>query len=230
MGSNAVMAGAAKHPFWMLALKEIFSRTWCGDDPVSCTGPRLIDRLSWEHVYRNSGCGAYGCIARLPYQYFSPHIAHWNVGNMVKECVGPAVQADRLWFPREPVRSKLSTRACQKLEQVIHYPSALRTASTFAVHHWQCSWCRKDETMLRTVPLMEIIWLVGNETVGSSNAGARLASEGRARRRRQKHDVQKKGKEDILVWSRNVLSWLLHLPALCYWEELSLLLVRDFPT
>ncbi|CAJ1413256.1 unnamed protein product [Effrenium voratum] len=84
--SNAVMMGAPGHPFWEEVLQEIFSKSWCGDDPVQCTGPRIVDRVSWEHLRRNVGCRQKGCVLRLPFDFFSPNIALWNAGNMVKEC------------------------------------------------------------------------------------------------------------------------------------------------
>ena len=37
-------------------------RQSCGSDPVQCTGPRLIDRMSLSH----SSCRR-GCVARLPF-------------------------------------------------------------------------------------------------------------------------------------------------------------------
>lgn len=160
--SNAVMAGSQGHPFWLAALKDIFSQSWCGDDPVQCTGPRLVDRLSWEYVYRNPSCGLYGCIARLPFDYFSPHIAQWNAQTMVRECSHQ--EARGLHFPKVR-RGRLATRACRSLEHALQYPAALRTSSTFAVHHWQCSWCRQDESMSQTMPLSEILWRVGNESL-----------------------------------------------------------------
>lgn len=84
--SNAVMIGAAGHAFWEEVLQEIFSKSWCGEDPVQCTGPRIVDQVSWEHLRRNSGCRKKGCVLRLPFDYFSPNIALWNAANMVKEC------------------------------------------------------------------------------------------------------------------------------------------------
>jgi len=84
--SNAVMASARQHPIWLQALREIFDNSWCGDDPVQCTGPRLIDRLSWNYLRRTPACGVHGCLVRLPFAYFSPNIARWNANNMVKQC------------------------------------------------------------------------------------------------------------------------------------------------
>merc|ERR1712232_768359 len=85
--SNAVMASSPRHPFWLEVLDGIFqSARTCGNDPVLCTGPRLIDRLSFDYLRSNPSCGRVGCIARLPFDYFSPHIALWNAGNMAKGC------------------------------------------------------------------------------------------------------------------------------------------------
>lgn len=159
--SNAVMASAPGHPFWLEVLDAIFKQSrHCGADPVLCTGPRLLDRLSFAHLRAHPACGSRGCIVRLPYQYFSPHIARWNAHNMESSCrqlmesAGSARQA------------RVALSACQKFERAVRYPAALRSSRTFAVHHWQCSWCREDPTSFQTVPLHEMIWRVGNESSG----------------------------------------------------------------
>eukprot|EP00747_Dinoflagellata_sp_TGD_P072275 gnl/TRDRNA2_/TRDRNA2_157413_c0_seq1.p1 gnl/TRDRNA2_/TRDRNA2_157413_c0~~gnl/TRDRNA2_/TRDRNA2_157413_c0_seq1.p1 ORF type:complete len:514 (-),score=66.92 gnl/TRDRNA2_/TRDRNA2_157413_c0_seq1:66-1607(-) len=160
--SNAVMASARGHPFWLGVLKEIFQATWCGDDPVQCTGPRLVDRLSWQYLRDHKDQGTHGYLARLPYAYFSPAIARWNAGNMVKACVDPVSTYLRSFESR---RRRLQIRACKSLHQALAYPLALRRKQTYAVHHWQCSWCREDEGMRREMHLDEVVWLVGNESI-----------------------------------------------------------------
>lgn len=165
--SNAVMAGSKGHAFWLQALREIFQNVWCGEDPVQCTGPRLVDRLSWEHVRRHPACprrgSELGCLVRLPFAYFSPNIARWNAHNMIRECryQGSAVT----WSSGRGKRGTLVQRACRSLQNALDFPSALQSEQTYAVHHWQCSWCRKDSTMEHTVPLCEIEWQVGNESL-----------------------------------------------------------------
>lgn len=160
--SNAVIASARGHPFWLEALREIFAEAaWCGDDPVKCTGPRLLDRLSWSYAQRP--CDPEGCLVRLPYTYFSPEIAAWNAENMVKECSTSAFQSDTFRM-KEASWKKRVERACDSLAQVLQYPSALRTNRTYTVHQWQCSWCREDAAMKQTVTLNSVIWLVGNES------------------------------------------------------------------
>lgn len=152
--SNAVMASTAGHPFWLEVLREIFRNLWCGDDPVQCTGPRLIDRLSWKHLRENPACGHQGCLVRLPYVYFSPHVAEWNAHNMVKKCSGPPSKKKR--EEHKKVNKTEQLMACQGLEKSLQYPSVHRTNATFAIHHWQCSWCRKDPALQRTVSLKQI--------------------------------------------------------------------------
>lgn len=176
--SNAVMAGVREHPFWHQALHEIFRNAWCGDDPVQCTGPRLVDRLSWEHTRRNPTCTWHGtgrgCIVRLPFPYFSPNVAQWNAPAMLRECRehdGPTA-----WHQRHE-RRMLVRRACRGLEHALKQPAALQSARTHAVHHWQCSWCRQDASMRQTIPLREILWEVGNES-GRGGIGARAFSGG----------------------------------------------------
>eukprot|EP00927_Polykrikos_kofoidii_P072806 TRINITY_DN68900_c0_g1_i1.p1 TRINITY_DN68900_c0_g1~~TRINITY_DN68900_c0_g1_i1.p1 ORF type:complete len:855 (+),score=145.88 TRINITY_DN68900_c0_g1_i1:157-2721(+) len=164
--SNALMASAPGHPFWLEALAAIFSRTWCGNDPVECTGPRLLDRLSWSHLRKNQACGRIGCVVRLPFAYFSPNIAFWNAKNMIKNCQGQADSLPVSWRASQR-RRKLERRACKALERTLAYPEALHNARrTHAVHHWQCSWCREDDSMRRTIPVHQVAWLVGNVTLG----------------------------------------------------------------
>ncbi|CAE8663901.1 unnamed protein product, partial [Polarella glacialis] len=172
--SNAVMAGSKGHSFWEEVIREIFSNSYCGDDPVQCTGPRLVDRLSWQHLQRSPACSSHGCVVRLPFDYFSPNIARWNAGNMIRECGDTA--KSRKSFARDSYASRgrrgddseqaaLVRKACSSLSHVLQSPSALQSNRTYTVHHWQCSWCRQDETLERRIPLDAIIWRVGNESL-----------------------------------------------------------------
>lgn len=166
--SNAVMASSPRHPFWLEVLDEIFeTSSRCGNDPVLCTGPRLIDRLSLRHIRENRECVASGCLIRLPFQYFSSHIAMWNVGSMARGC-RDMLSKVRFFKADE---AEVAQSACRMFEDTLHNPSVLQTNRTFAVHHWQCSWCRKDDTMHVTIPLMELVWRVGNETLWSGTHG-----------------------------------------------------------
>jgi len=156
--SNAVMVGSVGHPFWLKILEEIFENKNCGDDPVACTGPRLVDRLSLEE----RGCGKFGCVVRLPYQFFYPQIAHWNSDAVRHGCV---------WMnqlshdTRSDKMLRSTNKACRWFEDVSEYPSALQSRDTFAIHKWQCSWCREDSTLKKTLPLSDIVYRVGNETL-----------------------------------------------------------------
>jgi len=165
--SNAVMASSRGHPFWLQALEEIFRNTWCGEDPVQCTGPRLVDRLSWEYIRRHPSCprttASHGCLVRLPFVYFSPNIARWNAGNMARECTGHREAFSTYSYrSRKPSRIR---RACKSLEMTLSYPAVFQSKHTFAIHHWQCSWCRKDASLESVMPIHAIIWSVGNESV-----------------------------------------------------------------
>lgn len=181
--SNAVMASAKGHPFWLEALRTIFGDPYCGSDPVQCTGPRLIDRLSWEHARRSAACDEKGCLARLPFAYFSPVLARWNAHNMVKECSWRG-RIDDSWKWLSDGQKKKERRelhACKRLERALQYPDALRSQlRTYAVHHWQCSWCREDDGMRATMNLQEVIWLAGNSSSYSPVQIEGLASYGDA--------------------------------------------------
>eukprot|EP00435_Cladocopium_sp_Y103_P062440 s948_g24.t1 len=122
-------------------LQEIFSKSWCGEDPVQCTGPRIVDQVSWEHLRRNSGCRKKGCVLRLPYDYFSPNIALWNAANMVKECrprerpsslnwLDPHLHKDSL----KESRPSMVSDACRSLSRALEWPTALHSNRTYAVN------------------------------------------------------------------------------------------------
>eukprot|EP00434_Breviolum_minutum_P039918 symbB.v1.2.035460.t1/scaffold4779.1/size34930/1 len=153
--SNAVMASAPQHPFWLEVLREIFQRS-CGSDPVLCTGPRLIDRMSLLH----SSCRR-GCVARLPFDYFSPNLARWNAASMTSSCRDLFADPGQLL----PNHRQALRFACASLEALLRDEAALHSGSTFAVHRWQCSWCREDVSMRATMPLREIIFEVGNASL-----------------------------------------------------------------
>ena len=133
-------------------------RRSCGTDPVQCTGPRLLDRMSRS-----------ARVARLPYDFFSPQLAHWNAGAMAKSC--RRLFAGELQ-PRHRQAAQESGRvprqvlldACGAFEAAVRDPAALYTSRTFAVHRWQCSWCREDATMLASVALRDVVFQVGNES------------------------------------------------------------------
>lgn len=176
--SNALMAGTSHHPFWREVLYEIFeTASRCGNDPVLCTGPRLIDRLSFDHIRKWPGCVASGCVVRLPFDYFSPKIAHWNAGNMVRGCRNTNL------LSRDKRHLAAMQNACYMLGGALRNPSALHSQRTFAVHHWQCSWCRNDDTLRLTVPLQEVAWRVGNETLSriTRTGSAQLVSSSNSR-------------------------------------------------
>eukprot|EP00929_Paragymnodinium_shiwhaense_P066648 TRINITY_DN33454_c0_g1_i3.p1 TRINITY_DN33454_c0_g1~~TRINITY_DN33454_c0_g1_i3.p1 ORF type:complete len:848 (-),score=177.82 TRINITY_DN33454_c0_g1_i3:119-2662(-) len=204
--SNAVMASAKGHPFWLEVLDAIFEDSYCGDDPVQCTGPRLLDRLSWRHVRqrqdRGGGLGGsclheeYGCLTRLPYVYFSPQIARWNAGNMVKEC-NRGGKSDAWVVTWQSARLKREAASCAALERALQQPEALQSVkTTYAVHHWQCSWCRKDDSMRDVVSIDEVAWIAGNTSVGGVQAAVesmlderRRAEEKVARRKARRRAV-----------------------------------------
>eukprot|EP00439_Symbiodinium_sp_Y106_P037231 s2226_g4.t1 len=52
---------------------------------------------------------------------------------------------------------ELVREACRSLDRTLASPTALHSGRTYAVHHWQCSWCRDDEGLRREVPLAELL-------------------------------------------------------------------------
>ncbi|CAJ1336933.1 unnamed protein product, partial [Effrenium voratum] len=124
--SNAVMAAVPRHPFWLEVLREIFQRS-CGTDPVQCTGPRLLDAVSLRFL---RGGGSLSAVARLPFDYFSPHLARWNAGAMTTSCRDLAGDIE----PLLPEHREVLLFACRGLERALQNDAALQSERTFAVH------------------------------------------------------------------------------------------------
>ncbi|CAK9036610.1 unnamed protein product [Durusdinium trenchii] len=143
--SNAVMASAPGHPFWRGVLSEIFQRS-CGHDPVQCTGPRLVDRVSKQHLSCSSGC-----VARLPFDYFSPQLARWNVASMTKSCSELFGEPAKLL----PNHRKALHFACTSLDAALRDDAALYTESTFAVHRVGNVAGAERSAMKRSTPLRD---------------------------------------------------------------------------
>ncbi|EQC37580.1 hypothetical protein SDRG_05176 [Saprolegnia diclina VS20] len=123
---NAVLASRRGHPFWLEVLDAILVKFQAGgakQDPVSLTGPRLV-----EAVFHNFDAHRAGArVTVFPEEYFYPEIAYWNLGRLLQLC------RDRL--------DPLGRKACNWLRD---HPKGLHTTKTHAVHHWQCTWCRGD--------------------------------------------------------------------------------------
>jgi hypothetical protein len=145
--SNAVLISVVGHSFWRKVIKEIrlvnslsSSLTGCGSDPVECTGPRLLERLTWRSVSDKD----HGVIVRLPYDYFYADLALWNAGAMEAAC-------DR--WTSDFVKKANVEKACRDLRRAQESPTALRTSRSVLAHQWQCSWCREDEELLTLVSI-----------------------------------------------------------------------------
>lgn len=133
--SNAIIFAQKKAPFLLQLLQSIFRKSsYCTyDDPVECTGPRVLD--SEARIYNQSR------MLILPYAYFSPTVAQWNAAALVSSCS---------FAP--PSRK----RACRILRNVLDSPKLLFSWRTLVIHHWQCSWCRTDKSLRSTTPLGNI--------------------------------------------------------------------------
>eukprot|EP01062_Namystynia_karyoxenos_P063207 TRINITY_DN56021_c0_g1_i1.p1 TRINITY_DN56021_c0_g1~~TRINITY_DN56021_c0_g1_i1.p1 ORF type:complete len:437 (+),score=106.41 TRINITY_DN56021_c0_g1_i1:76-1386(+) len=167
LASNFMLLSRPGHPLWLCYLKRAFAAAAGGRcDPVSCTGPRMLDSVARDAA--SGRCTAAlpapprvrpsqrpGSIVRLPWQYFSPEPAFWNMGNLRAGCTK---------YPRA------ARRVCPMLERVAKDSAALRTRNTFGVHHWQCSWCRSDPALMQTGRLSEALLHAGRRLSGGSAA------------------------------------------------------------
>eukprot|EP00756_Hemistasia_phaeocysticola_P063329 Hpha_TRINITY_DN6801_c0_g1::TRINITY_DN6801_c0_g1_i1::g.46164::m.46164 len=167
LASNFFLMSRPRHPLWLCYLHKAFASAGPGCDPVSCTGPRMLDA-----VVRSGGCTfahtayptglppfeAIGYALPLPWQYFSPEPAFWNMGNLRSGCRRG---------------SKEVQRVCKMLTKVAADSKALYNQRTFGVHHWQCSWCRSDPALHRTGSLVEAFKAVGRKmkSTGSAKPG-----------------------------------------------------------
>mmetsp|Transcript_43340 Transcript_43340/g.114288 ORF Transcript_43340/g.114288 Transcript_43340/m.114288 type:complete len:388 (+) Transcript_43340:3054-4217(+) len=172
--SNAVMISQRRHPFFLKAIHEIFEAPWCGSDPVQCSGPRLIERLTSE--YRDSGDshprvaelqsnGTHSKLLRLPFEFFSPNIAMWNSATMQKACRSSGAHLDT---SRGGVRETRKSQICRMLDRALRNPDALQTNLSYLVHHWQCSWCRNDPDLEQTRSIREVLFELGNASLHST--------------------------------------------------------------
>ncbi|KAF0728293.1 hypothetical protein Ae201684P_007933 [Aphanomyces euteiches] len=124
---NAILASRPGHPFWIEVLDRIKTMFETSDDrdPVSLTGPRMVQgTVSARH-------GNLTDIALLSEEYFYPDVAYWNMGNLENNC-------KHMKDKPQSVKD-----ACAWLQK---YPMGRKTNNTHAVHHWQCTWCRGDNT------------------------------------------------------------------------------------
>ncbi|KAH7463171.1 hypothetical protein KRP22_013719 [Phytophthora ramorum] len=124
---NALMASAPGHPFWLRVLdniKEKFDRDEDLGDPVSLTGPRIV-----KQTYQNSTPEEEADVVVFPSEYFYPDIARWNAESLEAKC-----------RERDDDAAK---EACEWLQK---FPNGEYTSNTHAVHHWQCTWCRGDNS------------------------------------------------------------------------------------
>eukprot|EP01065_Artemidia_motanka_P003292 TRINITY_DN11589_c0_g1_i1.p1 TRINITY_DN11589_c0_g1~~TRINITY_DN11589_c0_g1_i1.p1 ORF type:complete len:717 (+),score=135.30 TRINITY_DN11589_c0_g1_i1:163-2313(+) len=152
LASNFVLMSRPRHPVWLCYLHRAFAAfEQLGDcDPVSCTGPRMLDSV----LRAGSRCeqapappghppSAGTAVVRLPWQYFSSEPALWNVDNLRLGCATKA--------------HKGVEAACAMLRNAVQDPARLRSNRSFGVHHWQCSWCRQDQALARTGSLRSAV-------------------------------------------------------------------------
>lgn len=127
---NALMASVPKHPFWLQVLDAIqvkFERD--GNrrgDYVSLTGPRIVKETFFRQFKDDQS------VSVLPSEYFYPEIAYWNRAAMDKSCKRRHDQAAK--------------DACAWLGR---FPNGEFTNNTHATHHWQCTWCRGEQSPVK---------------------------------------------------------------------------------
>ncbi|RHZ02947.1 hypothetical protein DYB35_008045, partial [Aphanomyces astaci] len=127
---NAILASIPGHPFWLEVLDNILA-TFDGSnhqDPVSLTGPRMVQHTMTNHDQAGANLNQYG-IVLLDEEYFYPEVAYWNMDNLRRKCTQNQSQSVQ--------------QACAWLSE---FPNGRYTNNTHAVHHWQCTWCRGDDT------------------------------------------------------------------------------------
>ncbi|ETV74351.1 hypothetical protein H257_10944 [Aphanomyces astaci] len=127
---NAILASIPGHPFWLEVLDNILATFDGGNhqDPVSLTGPRMVQHTMTNHDRAGANWNQYG-IVLLDEEYFYPEVAYWNMDNLRRKCTQNQSQSVQ--------------QACAWLSE---FPNGRYTNNTHAVHHWQCTWCRGDDT------------------------------------------------------------------------------------
>eukprot|EP01062_Namystynia_karyoxenos_P033042 TRINITY_DN24316_c0_g1_i1.p1 TRINITY_DN24316_c0_g1~~TRINITY_DN24316_c0_g1_i1.p1 ORF type:complete len:794 (+),score=195.28 TRINITY_DN24316_c0_g1_i1:65-2383(+) len=158
LASNFMMLSQPRHPLWLCYLRRAFKAfAEAGEcDPVTCTGPRMLDQIvrSPDAFCRQQekALGApSGSVLRLPWRYFSAEPAFWNLHQLRAGCT--------------TMQQAGVEEACRLLEMVASNVAALRTNRSYAVHHWQCSWCREDAALQSTEPLAAAVGRAGRSLV-----------------------------------------------------------------
>ncbi|RHZ02948.1 hypothetical protein DYB35_008046 [Aphanomyces astaci] len=133
---NAILASIPGHPFWLEVLDNILATFEGGGDnrdPVSLTGPRMVHRSVQK--YSSQQPPPSRSITLLDEEYFYPEVAYWNFANLNRRCENATDLELQLPIIQE---------ACASLKQ---FPKGRYTNNTHAVHRWQCTWCRGDDTL-----------------------------------------------------------------------------------
>lgn len=126
---NAIMASVPQHPFWLSVLDNIksgFDRATNKYDAVGLTGPRVVKQT----YFGNAAYSTDPTLTVLPPEYFYPEVAYWNTGELNKAC-------------RQRKSDPVAQESCAWLEM---FPEGQFTANTHATHHWQCTWCREEQS------------------------------------------------------------------------------------
>lgn len=138
---NAIMASAPGQPFWLSVLdniKDKFQRRRQRGanafDAVGLTGPRVVKQTYFENVRFSEDAA----LVVLGPEFFYPEVAYWNLGEMNKACA----RSQRLGGGASDFK-EAAARACAWLDT---FPNGEFTSNTHATHHWQCTWCRGEQS------------------------------------------------------------------------------------
>ena len=124
---NAILGAAPRHPFWPHVLRALEAATRRASDPVSSTGPRML-----EQAVRAYGPDAERAIA--PPETFYP-------------CFGPiATQKARTMCARgaPPAAGEWQRKACDEL-RASNFSNA-PSPDSYTDHHWTHSWLGQVDT------------------------------------------------------------------------------------
>lgn len=142
---NAFIASAPGHPFWLEVVRRLVRRQRAGEDPVSSTGPRMLERavVAWHTKHRDAsataGASSSGVLVVDP-DVFYPTWDPMQAGTFRSRCarVDQLPGAAAGGAHRNPTLATLRHRACARLSLEGFRPTI--APSAYTNHLWTHTW------------------------------------------------------------------------------------------
>jgi len=149
---NAILASPPRHPFWLFLLRRLLERveTAPDDDPVSTTGPRMLEAAVDQ--WRAAHPGADDVRVLAPAAFYPD----WDPGakeSFVNKCVEyrelPSLEGAQYQATAD------AKAVCARLEAQ-KYAQAPHGADSYTVHHWVHTWLGWDQNKVDMADQVEL--------------------------------------------------------------------------